>query len=439
MIAAYVWTNNQIFNVTNAKLNLYPNEKADLYVYMGNSLSEELIEAVKASGVFEHIFCFDPVTINRKHLRGGRTKLWVLHMKSAYMDAYRLLLDNCAPGVKYDRVMVGYLHAHSMYFIQVWTERNRKLKISLVDEGTANHYFDKKHFAHPLFMVNNRKGMLRSLLLEYSLCSRAIRKVDELCLYRADANKTELPWPKRSLPPVNEARNPVMWKILKDVSLTLPEHKVETYQERDFIYFSSYSPEGRSFDMRSLVILQSLLNEAGKKHVLLKVHVHSSAHGKHFGKSYEDRIPVDRDRYYFESLFSALEHPEKKVFLSNISSAMMNMKFIFDCEPYLIFTYRLYDTYKQIGCEADDLLSAEIKSTFTHPERVMIPNSRYELKLMLRKLRLEICGTPVEADEDNEPLTDEDVLAEMAEDENTERDCKEQEDDQSGEEKECEA
>lgn len=39
MVACFAWTNLQILNTTNARVNLYGDKKADLYVRMGMHIS----------------------------------------------------------------------------------------------------------------------------------------------------------------------------------------------------------------------------------------------------------------------------------------------------------------------------------------------------------------------------------------------------------------
>ena len=67
MIACFAWTNTQIVNATNARINIFADEEADLYVRMGPQISETLIHAVELSGVYQNIYCVDP-EIGRAHV-----------------------------------------------------------------------------------------------------------------------------------------------------------------------------------------------------------------------------------------------------------------------------------------------------------------------------------------------------------------------------------
>lgn len=517
MIACYAWTNNQIFNIANAKASYYADDKADLYVYLGNSLSRELLDAVRDSGLFNRIYCFDPVNMDTKKGRFGNIKaLRGLFIQSDYQKAYGQLLDHISVDYTYDRILVGYLYAHSVFFIDYWTRKaGKRIPVTLVDEGTASHYFTKKQFINAMFMIRKRKARMRQYLSEYRLARKAGKGIDTLCIYNAENNQTEVPYKKLVLPPVRDGvlKDILMNAFTEDSNLLHPkkkdnkkivepeqEQEQETEQETDtqedtmkallmllaaqmsgdsvaieearkllkhegpeaaeeitseaeeeaasgtendrdessgtsaeetegagkpdvpedeaeqkddtektdeneeeaeeeeeptrldlyenasVIYFSSYSADGKPYDLKSIQILRRLIYCAGAENVLAKIHPHASLHAKSFARSLEKFIFCDRSKYYFEGLYAHLQNKSNKIFVSAISSTMMNMKFIFEEEPYLVFTYRLYDTYRQCGNKTDDQLAEEIRSSYSDPSRVLIPNSIFELEEMMNQI-----------------------------------------------------
>ena len=56
-------------------------------------------------------------------------------------------------------------------------------------------------------------------------------------------------------------------------------------------------------------------------------------------------IFVDRRNYLFESLYISLDL-DKKVLITDGSAAVLHPKYIFNKEPYIIFTYRLMSKVK---------------------------------------------------------------------------------------------
>ena len=59
---------------------------------------------------------------------------------------------------------------------------------------------------------------------------------------------------------------------------------------------------------------------------------------------------------------------------------------MFGHEPYVIFTYRLYNTYRQCGVERDDWIANALKDAYEDKSRVMIPNSMDELHSMISRI-----------------------------------------------------
>ena len=59
---------------------------------------------------------------------------------------------------------------------------------------------------------------------------------------------------------------------------------------------------------------------------------------------------------------------------------------MFQKEPYIIFTYRLYDAYHQLGDELTDKFVSDMKEIYTHPERILIPNSLAEFEEILKEV-----------------------------------------------------
>ena len=91
-------------------------------------------------------------------------------------------------------------------------------------------------------------------------------------------------------------------------------------------------------------------------------------------------------------MYMQLPDEERKVIVSCVSTAAMNPKFMFGKEPYIIFTYRLYNDYRQHPVECDDLLSGILMDSYDDKSKIMIPNSVYELAAMVRRIRSEING-----------------------------------------------
>lgn len=387
MIACFAWTNLQIVNVTNTRVNLYSEEKADLYIRMGGHISKELIAAVKASGVYDNVYSLDPIVLSYKNMRFGFVPhLKALLLKGAYTNAYNALMENTAPCKEYKRVLMAWFYAENAFVINYFAKHTKHLAITLVDEGTGSYSYGKKELYFPGFMASHWKTWLQRWLTERPLAKKYSKNIDSIALYRPEYCQPDIDYKKLTLPQIHQDTNPVIYNILCGAAGSLEPTQFIRYNKRRYFYFSLFSQEGKKFDQTSINILDSVLKNSFSQQVVAKIHPGNTNHRENFAKSYEDRIYVDRSVYMFEALFMQLEKPDDKVLVSCASTATLNPKFMFGQEPYVIFTYRLYDTYRQIGVERDDWIANALIDAYEDKSRVMIPNSMHELQQMIKSI-----------------------------------------------------
>ena len=389
MIACYAWTNTQIINITNAVINLYPGEHADIYIRMGGHISDELVDAIRESGVYDNVFPIDPFHFNYRRLKFGFIpKFRALFLKPAYQRAYGALLDRLCKGKVYTRVLLAWFYTENVFLLEYWARSSPNFAVTLVDEGTGSYCYHKNQILFPLSLLGSKKDRLKRYIVEGRLSKQFAKSIDSFALYRPEYSRPDIDFDRLRLPEIHADTNPLMYQILKDAARSVPPAQYDRYNSRDLIYFSSYSnSEGKLFDQKSLQIINAMMKADSEDNILIKVHMGNSIHGAEFAQEYEDRLFVDRNIYIFEGLYSQLEHPEEKVLVSCASTTAINPKFMFGIEPYVIFTYRLYDTYRQVGVERDDWLSAALIDSYTDKSRILIPNSLDELRYMLTQLK----------------------------------------------------
>ena len=387
MIACFAWTNLQILNTTNVKVNLYPEEKADLYIRMGGHISKELIGAVKASGVYENVYCLDPISLSYNNMKLGFIPHFkALLLKGAYIKAYNALMENTAPKKEYSRVLMAWFYAENAFIINYFAKHTKHLAITLVDEGTGSYCYGKKELYFPGFMAAQFKTKLRRILTEKPLAKKLSRNIDTIALYRPECCQPDIDYKKLTIPQIHPDTNPILHGILNGAAGSLDATQFIRYNKRRYFYFSLFSQEGVKFDETSIDILDSVLKNSYQEQVIAKIHPGNTHHRENFAKSYENKIYVDRSVYMYEALYMQLDDPNEKVLVSCASTATLNPKFMFGYEPYVIFTYRLYDTYRQIGIERDDWIAKALMDTYEDKSRVMIPNSMHELQQMIRSI-----------------------------------------------------
>ena len=431
MIACHAFTNTQILNLANAKINLYPDDHADLYIYMGKSISSTLIDAVRSSRVFENVYCLDPFIISASRVPViGRIpkigKIGNVGIKWIYLRAYKQLLEHLNNCKNYDRAILTWFYAENVFLLYYWSKGKKDFKISFLDEGTGSYCYTEKQMMYSKNLMGSRKDRLRKYLAEHSLSKRLIKYVDSIILYQPEMCRPDIHWKKIKLPAVNEQSNPIMCDILRSSVKNLDMIHYMQYEKRNAIYLSTYSVEGAPFDLISLKVLELMEYVFGEKRVVAKIHTGNTAHKENFAKSFEKRLFVDREKYIFEGLYMQLPNRGKKLIVSCISTAAIYPKFMFDEEPYVIFTYRLYDTYRQCGVERDDWMASKVIKAYSDKSKVMIPNSFDELRQMLKKMIPKICEEYWWAENSDVVLGSEEVLDSSAREVAMEHDINEQ-------------
>ena len=386
MIACYAWSNLQIINVTNAVINLYPDQKADLFIRMGPHVSHRLIASLERSGVYEHVHCIDPLVIDTKKTSLGRLpKLRFLATKPALLNAYSAMLDHLCGETVYERILLPWFFADSVFLLAHWAKYNKHLAISFVEEGTSSYCYTKQQMCYSLFNAPNFKARLKRYFTEGALMKRFKKNVDTICVYRPEYCRPDIDFKKLALPVINQETNPIMYRIMTGAVTQLDYTHFIRYEKRNVYYFSSYSMDDPSFEKQCASLLDSIMKCKHRSKIICKVHTHNSTHAERFAADVDDQIFVDRAQYIFEGLFMQLPDQDKKALVSCVSTTSINAKFMFGVEPYVILTYRLYNGYRQNPVERDDWMAQQLIDAYDDKSKVMIPNSIHEFEEMLRR------------------------------------------------------
>lgn len=389
MIACFAWTNLQIINMSNAKINLYGEEKADLFIRMGPHISDSLVEAVCNSGIYENVYTFDPVVLSYKNMRlGWIPGFKVFLLRGEFRKAYDALLDDLCGGRKYSRALVTWFYVENVFVLDYWKRHADSFAITLVEEGTGTYFYSKKDLAFPMFMGKHLKDRIRRKVTEGPLV-RVLRKdIDTICMYRPEYSQPDVDYRKLRLPQIHEATNPEVYRLLYAATCSVTENRLEHYEKSQAIYFSLFTQEGSEYDAMSLEILKNLIESFPSGQVAAKIHTGDPVHAETFARELEDRVFADREVYIFEGLYVQMHERSRKLLVSCISSATINPKFMFGDEPFVIFTYRLYNDYQTRPIEGDDWIARALLDAYSDKSRVMIPNSVEDLKTMLREISL---------------------------------------------------
>lgn len=385
MIACFAWTNLQLINISNAKVNLYKDEKADLFIRMGPHISADLVDAIRTSNIYDHVYSFDPVVLNYKNMTlGWIPGFKVFLLKSHFQKAYNVLMDNLCGSKVYHRALVTWFYAENVFVLNYWKKYSHNLAITLVEEGTGTYFYSKNDLAFPMFMGKHIKDRIRRKVTEGPLAAVLKKKIDSICMYRPEYSHPDIDYHKLRLPVISEIYNPVVHNLLHIATQSILNQKLDRYNAATAIYFSLFSQEGSAYDATSLQILNTLINEMPTDCVVAKIHTGDPIHAETFAKEIENRAYIDRDVYIFEGVYAQMNGRREKLLVSCLSSATINPKFMFGDEPYVIFTYRLYNDYQRRPIKGDDWIANALIDAYEDKSRVMIPNTIQDLENAIR-------------------------------------------------------
>ena len=393
MIACYAWSNLQLVNLTNTKLNLYKNEPADLFIRIPNfnQISLQLVNTIKESGVFANIYYVEiPHVVKKERFFRYIPRVIDITQRKQYIDFYRTSYNSMVGRKEYNRILVPMFlgSADVLFFIHHWYNENRKkLKISFVDEGCGSYLLTPKE----LFYVDHKlltiKERLRFRFNYRSLSQKYKRAVDTFCTYSpAHATKLKGAIPMQ-IPQIDNETNPIMFELIKNATSKIDSTHVNAYYKKSVYFFSTY-PRNRQpyFDKRTEEIINTIISAVGVNEFVIKVHINSKRHAENYAKSYSSKIYVDRENYFFEGLLPYIDNVEDKIFISYMSTTAMNPKMMLNKEPYIIITNKLYKDVKDADLHRESMHENIVLSLYGNKSKVMIPHSLIEFKEMLNDI-----------------------------------------------------
>ena len=344
MILGYAWSNFTVLNLVNVKLTYFPNEPFDLLIRSNKTLSNSLLEEVEKQKIFSNIYYIPMPQIDKcLGIIGKIPKLRFWSYKRNYKNSMERSLDNTIKHQIYDLFIVPGFWSDTLYVIDYIFKQNRHLKIQLVEEGERSY----EDFSN--LTVSDVNHSVKEKIISYYMHGKYRKKYlhylsNELYLYNPSIYEEEKITTKM-LPALIEA-NTCCLNLLQH-SAHLEDSHILQYVKKDYIYLAGGIVKGYEDNYnQTYKIINTLIETVGKSNVIIKTHSNSTDHRLHFAEQWNSRVFIDREVYIFEALCSTIAL-ENKVIISRGSSVAMNVKALFNMEPYVILTYRLYPYYHQ--------------------------------------------------------------------------------------------
>lgn len=391
MILGYAWSNFTVLNLVNVKLTYFSNEPFDLLIRSNKTLSNTLLEEVEKQKIFSNIYYIPMPQIDKRlGIIGKIPKLRFWSYKRNYKNSMERSLENTIKHQIYDLCIVPGFWSDTLYVIDYIFKQNRNLKIQLVEEGERSY----EDFLG--LTVSDINHSLKEKIISFYMHGKYRRKylyylTRELYLYNPSIYENEKITTK-VLPAFTES-NACCLKLLQHSAL-LEESHVLQYDKKNYIYLAGFVVKGYedNYD-QSYHLINTLIETVGNRNVIIKTHSSSTNHRLHFAEQWNSRVFIDREVYIFEALCSTIDL-ENKVLISRGSSVAMNVKALFNMEPYVILTYRLYPYYHQYGEETLDGYVERLRKLYTNKEKIFVPNSELEMIKILKELNEKFTSYP---------------------------------------------
>lgn len=379
MLVFFALTNLHIFNIVNVKRNLFSDECADLYIGKSNRISHELVSEIEKAHIFRKVILIDSPYAKKIKLFGNTPILrFVPHIFEIVVDCHNILksLKMNSGDSQYSRVFINKLNVPAVILLDYFYKYNNNIQISYIEEGGGDMYMNKNMIYHQTTQWRLIFSYIHLVTRVKSNNSHYISQSDNIYLYMPELYSMDT----GLLPihiPVIDKKDQVMKSIL-DCSLQKLDYSA--YINKCFIYFVSHNTLNNSYET-DYILINTILSVIPASDFLIKEHpiAFNTPSANYPLSQYEPSVFVDRRNYMLESLYSCIDLTEK-ILITRGSATVLHPKYMFNQEPYVIFTYMLYspDNITNEAKLAEDLISCYIDKS-----KIFIPESITDFKNVL--------------------------------------------------------
>jgi len=399
MIAFYATSGTVLVNILNLRMNQLSIEPADLYIMHLYRIPADLIEISKNSGLFTNVIVMDNPSA-KCHVPTPKYKYsFVNYMiqapfhlinKTREKIHYFNLLNKISKKTVYNAIVSYGLGHNALFIIRRFYKYNPNIKIYIIDEGSATIYSDLDRLCNPLDTLVDLFEKVHFCLLWFFLTGH--RCISDAEKYRGHITDCYMYTPKISK--LYSDEKSIEFHELRSInslnsvrSLLLPLTKkidVSEYNKRQFFVLANL--DGTSTHPSHPVFLnlvRVLSSVITYDQIIIKSHPAFPIDDEYYDNIFPE-VYVDNRKDQLETIYLDIDL-NKKVLISIASTAMLYPKYIFDQEPYIIFTYKIYPNVKITAFELAqlNLLASDLKSSYVNKNKIFIPESLSEFKSIL--------------------------------------------------------
>ena len=371
----YGWTDYLLLNLVNTKDSYYPDKKADLIVFNLKRVSPDLVGAIRDSGVFENVYILR--SYREDELTGFKDKFVRLLSGRKYYRYYANQLEALVGNTEYRALFTGAFWSETLHLIRYMFANSPQMEINFVSEGTAS-FQDIKVLQMCMPRGGAREVIFRKLHYAKSY-NKACKLFRNIYNYgQCGSRSCEL-----LLPQVGKSKS--LEGILNQVAACID---INPYAKARFYYFVPPRHAGQvDVAAQEQRIFGKILEMTKPQDVLVRLHPTCQKRNFYSAGAY-----LDTGAAMPEVAFSQVDLTEK-VLVSPNSTALLTPKLLFDKEPNLIMTHRLYKIRKLKEEQRNDAFFRQIFALYNEKQRVFAPSTIEELnEIVLRLGKNEACG-----------------------------------------------
>lgn len=382
MVLFYGWTNTQLINLVNVKVNYFNKVKADLIILKIDRISENLVKIIESNKIFRKVIFIEQPPFNSRSLNWGNIPIIrTIAYGNASREYYNKMLKANFGDTEYSIMLTAGYWAETVFLLKYFYKKNPKITVSFVEEGVSEYYEDKAWLCKIILGGGIKEKIIRIIYFGW-FSTQCNKKVNSMYLYepRLCRNKARLQLYK--LPHLNGPNQKCM-RILHGAMAGID---LSQYKKRYFYYIDTPILKDNSVKYdKTKQILKEIVEATGKEQIIIKIHPITNKKSPGYAKEYEPEVFVDRKNYLFESLFAQIDL-EKKILITWGSSVVMYPKFMFGKEPYVIFIHGIENTFDKYMKPRVELYASDLVKCYNDKKRVLVVESILELRKILKNI-----------------------------------------------------
>lgn len=332
------------YQVVNAINLAQLHDRADIYIYDQFSTAKSVAENLKATNIFRNV-----VLVKRyKSLHGAANKLLTLFRVFAPEYTLKKHLDRKLFKTDYGTVYVSFFTP----FIDSVRLSNPQATFVQYEDGVGSYYIDDLENAF-------RSGLFK-WINKFLLNDKMSYKIDTLYLnhpecYGGQNFQTVAAMPK--------------WESSDVLEAVFDYQGNRLYADNQFVYLTQ--PLGETAMGEQASVVENEILAAVKDRVVLRVHPRQD-------KETYAGYTIDGVRNLWE-IECARQITDEHILIGAFSTAQFTPKMLFDKEPTVIFTYKLFDGL----FENADTTVEKLRAMYRQPEKIVVVNDVNELQTVL--------------------------------------------------------